>query len=117
MSPPHVHIAPEGGKQSVGSREIVTRLNISHVPMVSLARFIVVAKYTDAVLDECQPIFEPMRRAANGARQTPDNDLDESIFGEHMSLIDHELGVHVGEYTNTNDVLSITPTPCAKSGD
>src|SRR5687768_18232536 len=40
-------------------------------------------------------------RTLHGARNTPDNDFDEGIFGDDMALLGHRLRLHVGDRKST----------------
>lgn len=49
-------------------------------------------------------------------RNAPDHDLCEGVLGEDMALMGQCPGLHVGECTNSSELLSDTPTLEGASG-
>jgi len=65
------------------------------VPVVAFALFVVVTQHAFAGHDECQPVFEPMRRPLRRMWNAPDDDFREGILGEDMTLMGQRLGLAV----------------------
>lgn len=80
------------------------------MPVVTLASFVVIAKDTFPGDDISQRIFEHMRRTTYRLRHPPNAHFNKSIWRKLMTLTHKQIGFHVGIYTNTNEVLSISPT-------
>ncbi len=71
------------------------------VTMVTFARLVIVAQYTNTVFDESQSVFEAVNGTGHTAGQSPHDNLDESILGQHVTFVDHQLCGHVGDNNNT----------------
>lgn len=80
------------------------------MPVVALACFVVVAKNGFPSDDKCKAILEPMFGFTNRLRQPPDDQLDESVFGDDVGFIEQHHSIHVGEYANSAVLLSKNPT-------
>jgi len=82
---PLFDIAPEIGEHRFERREAVNLFPRADVPMIALARLVVVAKYADAIDHQGQPIFERVRRAWRGIGQPPDDQLRKRPIIEDVS--------------------------------
>jgi hypothetical protein len=71
------------------------------MPMITLARFIIVAQDADFIDDERQPVLEGVARASCRSWQPPYNYLDKRTCIKHMPFVDQQLRRHVGVYNNT----------------
>src|SRR6266849_9405035 len=104
-----LHVAPEISKQRVRVSEVIRLLDILHVPMVALARLVIVAQHANPIDNQRQPILERMARTPRRPRQPPNRDLDERTRVKHVPFIGEQLGFHVGGYNNV-PLLSKTQT-------
>ena len=60
--------------------EHVDRLSLTDVPVIALARLVVVAQDAFATDDPRQAVLEPMCRAPGGVQKVPDDDLCAKAF-------------------------------------
>jgi hypothetical protein len=71
------------------------------VPMVTLASLVVVSDYAITSNYISEPILETMLRRRERARQSPNHNFDERIFGHYLAAIDQLGRSHVVQHTNT----------------
>jgi len=90
--------------------ERINRLDLADMPVIALARFVVVAHQALSADYQSQAILEPVCGAPDGARNAPDNDLGERILGENVAFVGQRLGLHVGECTNMWSVVKCSNT-------
>gem|GEM_PF-4981589 len=70
------------------------------MPMIALARFIVVAQDAHFIDDERQPVLEGVARASHRSWQPPYDYFDKRTRIKHMPFIDQQFRRHVGLYNN-----------------
>jgi hypothetical protein len=109
MIPPR-DVSFKVGHQSIGRREDVSFLRCFGVPVIALAAFVVVPQDTSLFDHVGEAIPEPMRRRRDRRRDTPDHHFDERVGSEDYPAANQGHSLHVGENTNTQLVLSTTPT-------
>src|SRR5262249_61199971 len=98
--PPSFDVSPEVEQKLFVPAEHVRRFNSADMLVITLAGLVVVAQDALARDDQDQSILEPMRRRSHRARNTPDDNLDKSVFGEDVPLMVQQLRLHIGAITN-----------------
>jgi hypothetical protein len=109
MVPP-LNIRLEVRQKFVGIHKLIIRLVLSPMSVVALPTLIVIPEHTNLVDDICQAILERMLRSGQRPEKTPNDKIRKPVFGEYDPVSEQLNGLHVGDYTNTCPVLSITPT-------
>ena len=109
MVPP-LNIRLEVRQEFVGIHKLIIRLVLSPMSMVSLPTLIVIPEHTNLVDDICQAVLKRMLRSRQRPEKTPNDKIRKPVFGEHDPVSEQLNGLHVGDYTNTYSVLSMTPT-------
>jgi hypothetical protein len=109
MVPP-LNIRLEVRQKLVGIHKLIIRLVLSPMPVVSLSTLIVIPEHTNLVDNICQAALKRMFRSRQRPEKTPNDKIREPVFGEHDPVSEQLNGLHVGNYTNTYPVLSMTPT-------
>jgi hypothetical protein len=99
-SPPLFDVAPKIRQQRVWVSETIRLLGAPRVPMIALARLVVVSQHASSIDDKCQSILEPVGRSTSWPRQTPNDNLDEHTGVKHMPFVDQQLDFHVGVNNN-----------------
>ncbi|MCB1831921.1 MAG: hypothetical protein KDH19_00495 [Geminicoccaceae bacterium] len=107
---PFIDLPPEIGQQPFSAGETVTPLKLADMEVIALARLIVEAQDAFAFRDQRQGIFEIVVRSANRLGHPPNLHFHEECRFELVAFVEKKLGFHVGEYNNTTDALSSTPT-------
>jgi hypothetical protein len=96
--------------QLLGSGESVATFLASKMPMIAFARLVVEPQNAFAIYDVGEPVLERVIRSGKGFRYSPENQLGERAFRVNNSSPEKLLSLHVGDYANTQFLLSMTPT-------
>jgi hypothetical protein len=73
---PSSGVQKEVSADCIDTDEVISGLLVADMPMISLARLIVVSHDANLIDDQRQPILEIVGAAANRLGQAPDNNLD-----------------------------------------
>ena len=79
---------PESVLQKLHANKIVRQLVGSKMLVITLACLVVVAKYTNTILDQRETVFDIMLARSRRLRYTPDLDVDEATFGEDQASLE-----------------------------
>jgi hypothetical protein len=107
---PPRNIGLEGRDEFVRICEGKVAFLASVVPMITLARFVVVPKDALTANNVGKPVFESMIRAWQWCRKLPEHQFSEREFGVNDSSPNKLESLHVGDCANARRALSMTPT-------
>jgi hypothetical protein len=109
MVPP-LDISLEIRQKFFGAHELVIRLLLVPVPVVSLPTFVVIPEDANLVDYICQTVFKQMLRSGQRPRKTPKDKICKPVLCENDPVSEQLDGLHVGDYDNTYQMLSMAPT-------
>ena len=79
---------------------MIRRFNRPDMPVVALARLVVVAQDALAADDKGQPVFKQVQASRHRRGQPPDHDIGECVRGDDDPPPDQFLRFHVVENNN-----------------
>jgi hypothetical protein len=109
MVPPF-DISLEVRQEFIGAHELIIRLVLTPVSVVSLPALVVKPDYAILVNHVCQAVLERMLRSRQRLEKTPKDKLSKTVLSEHDPLAEYLDDLHVGDYANTYLLLSMAPT-------
>ena len=109
MVPP-LDICLEVRQEFVGAHELKIRFIFAPVPVISLPVLVVIPNYTYLVDHVCKAILERMPRSRQRLEKTPKDKVSKAVLSGHDPMAEYLENLHVGDYANTQRLLSIEPT-------
>ena len=88
-------------------------LLVAPIPVIALVGLIVITEHARLIHDIRQTVLEGMRRARQGMRQAPQNQLRELVLGRDDPLTEQLCAFNVGDNDNRNPWASnAAPVSC-----
>jgi hypothetical protein len=109
MVPP-LDIRLEVRQEFVRAHELIIRLFLIPVSVVSLPALVVIPDYAYPVDHICQAVLIRMFRSRQRFEKTPKDKLSKAVLSEYDPVAEYFNHLHVGDYTNTYLLLSMAPT-------